>query len=279
MAVKTFKAITPSLRFKTSVDYSVLTPAKELPKRPKRLMKDIGKSTGRNNYGRITSWLKGGRVRRKYRTIDFKRDKMEIPGKVASIEYDPYRTAFIALVNYVDGDKRFILAPLNLKVGDPVIASDQADIKPGNNLVLEAIPVGTLVHNVELQPGKGGKIARSAGSYVQLQAKEGEYCFLRMPSGEIRLVHRRCRATIGQLSNTDHENVTIGKAGRNRWLGRRPSVRGVVMNPVDHPMGGGEGRASGGHPRSPWGQKAKGLKTRKIKRTDRFIVKRRKAKK
>ena len=277
MAVKTFKPITPSLRYKSVVDFSVLTPQKERKKIKgiKRLMSSLKRNGGRNGFGHITTRHQGGGHKKKYRQIDFRRDKLNISATVAAIAYDPNRSAFIALLNYLDGEKRFILAPVDLKVGDKVIASDEADIKPGNSLTLSAIPLGTMIHNIELEPGRGGTIARSAGSAVQLMAKEGEYCQVKMPSGEMRKVHRRCRATIGQVSNTDHENIKIGKAGRKRWLGVRPSVRGVAMNPVDHPMGGGEGKSSGGHPRSPWGQKAKGLKTRKIKRTNVFIVKRR----
>jgi large subunit ribosomal protein L2 len=207
--------------------------------------------------------------------VDFKRDKIDIPAKVTALEYDPNRTAFIALLTYADGEKRYILAPLNLKVGDQVIASESADIKPGNTISLKNIPVGTLVHNIEMRPGKGGQAVRSAGAYAQVLGKEGEYCQLRMPSGEVRKVLVDCRATIGQIGNTDHENVTIGKAGRARKMGVRPTVRGVAMNPIDHPMGGGEGKASGGLPRSPWGWYTKGLKTRNSKRTDAFIVKRR----
>jgi len=276
MAVKSFKPTTPSLRFKTIVDYSVLTKAKSRPKRPKSLYSSLSKTAGRDGSGHISVRHKGGGHKRRYRKIDFKRDKIGIPGKISSVEYDPNRSAFIALVTYVDGEKRFILAPNQVQVGDAVIASDDADIKPGNSLTLSAIPLGTSIHNIETIPGEGGMISRSAGSYAQLMAKDGEYCQVKLPSGEIRKVHRRCRATIGQVSNTEHENIKIGKAGRKRWMGVRPTVRGVVMNPVDHPMGGGEGRASGGHPRSPWGQKAKGLRTRRNKRTNVFVVKRRK---
>ncbi len=276
MATKTFKPITPSLRYKTVADFSILTPKKLQPKKPRKLMSSLTKSGGRNALGKMTVRHIGGGHKRKYRLIDFLREKREIPARVASLEYDPNRTAYIALLHYADGEKRYILAPLGLNVGDAVLASDKADIKPGNNLPLSAIPVGTLIHNIEGEPGKGGKLARSAGNYAQLMAKEGDYCQVKMPSGEIRLIHSRCRASIGQLSNTDHENITIGKAGRNRWLGVRPTNRGVSMNPIDHPHGGGEGKASGGgHPRSPWGQPTKGYKTRNNKRTDAFIVKRR----
>jgi large subunit ribosomal protein L2 len=277
MATKSFKAVTPAQRYKTVADFSVLTPKKAQPKKPRRLQSSLNSSGGRNQFGKMTVRHKGGGHKRMYRVVDFIRDKREIPAKVASLEYDPNRTAYIALLNYADGEKRYILAPLNLNVGDAVIASDTADIKPGNNLALSAIPVGTLIHNIESEPGKGGKLARSAGNYAQLMAKEGDYAQLKMPSGEIRLIHSRCRASIGQLSNTDHENIKIGKAGRNRWLGIRPTNRGVSMNPIDHPHGGGEGKSSGGgHPRTPWGVPTKGYKTRNNKRTDKFIVKRRK---
>jgi large subunit ribosomal protein L2 len=276
MAIKSFKPKTPSQRYKTVADFSILTPKKDQPHRPRKLTQPLTKSGGRNQFGKMTVRHIGGGHKRKYRVIDFSRDKRDIPAKVASLEYDPNRTAYIALLNYQDGEKRYILAPLHLKVGDPVIASDQADIKPGNNLALSAIPVGTLIHNLEVEPGHGGKLARSAGGFAQLMAKDGDYCQVKMPSGEIRLLHARCRASIGQISNTEHENMTIGKAGRNRWLGVRPTNRGVSMNPVDHPHGGGEGKASGGgHPRTPWGVPTKGYKTRNNKRTDAFIVKHR----
>lgn len=277
MPIKSFKPTTPSLRYKNVADFSVLTPKDQQPKKPRKMKVALTKSGGRNVYGRMTVRHIGGGHKRKYRMVDFLRDKREIPAKVASIEYDPNRTAYIALLHYADGEKRYIIAPLNLNVGDPVLASDSADIKPGNNLSLGSIPVGTLIHNIEVEPGKGGKLGRSAGNFAQLMAKEGEYCQVKMPSGEIRLLHSRCRASIGQLSNTDHENISIGKAGRNRWLGIRPTNRGVSMNPIDHPHGGGEGKSSGGgHPRTPWGVPTKGYKTRNNKRTDSFIVKRRK---
>ncbi len=276
MATKSFKPTTPSLRFKTVADFSVLTPKSKQPSRPRRLTSALTKSGGRNQFGKMTVRHIGGGHKRKYRLIDFKRDKREIPAVVSSIEYDPNRTAYIALITYADGEKRFVLAPLGLSVGDKVIASDTADIKPANNLPLSAIPVGTLIHNLEMLPGKGGKLVRSAGGFAQLMAKEGAYCQVKMPSGEIRLLHARCRASVGQLSNTDHENITIGKAGRKRWMGVRPTVRGVAMNPIDHPHGGGEGKTSGGgHPRTPWGMPTKGYKTRNNKRTDAFIVKHR----
>lgn len=277
MAVKTFKPTTPSNRYKTVADFSILTPKKDQPKKPASLFADLRKSGGRNNYGKMTVRHVGGGHRRKYRVIDFLRDKREIPAKVASLEYDPNRTAYIALLNYADGEKRYVLAPIGLKVGDPVIASDAADIKPANNLSLSNIPVGTFLHNLEVEPGKGGKLSRSAGNFAQLMAKEGVYCQVKMPSGEVRLIHSRCRASIGQLSNTEHENIALGKAGRKRWLGVRPTNRGVSMNPIDHPHGGGEGKSSGGgHPRTPWGVPTKGFKTRNNKRTDAFILKRRK---
>jgi len=277
MAVKTFKPTTPSLRFKTVADFSVLTPKKDQPKKPRALLSSLVKSGGRNTTGRMTVRHIGGGHKRKYRLVDFMRDKKEIVACVASIEYDPNRTAYIALLNYADGEKRYILAPLGLSVGDRVLASDSADIKPANNLRLSAIPVGTVIHNIEVEPGRGGRLARSAGNFAQLMAKEGEYCQVKMPSGEMRLIHSNCSASIGQLSNQEHENLKIGKAGRARWLGVRPTNRGVSMNPIDHPHGGGEGKSSGGgHPRTPWGVPTKGYKTRNNKRTDAFIVKRRK---
>lgn len=276
MPIKSFKPTTPSLRFKNVADFSELTPKKKQPHKPRALMSALNQSGGRNQFGKMTVRHIGGGHKRKYRVIDFLRNKREITAKVASLEYDPNRTAYIALLNYADGEKRYIIAPLNLKVGDSVIASDQADIKPGNHLSLSAIPVGTLIHNIEIEPGKGGKLARSAGNFAQLMAKESDYCQVKMPSGESRLLHAKCRASIGQLSNTDHENIAIGKAGRSRWLGIRPTNRGVSMNPIDHPHGGGEGKSSGGgHPRTPWGVPTKGYKTRNNKRTDAFIVKRR----
>ena len=243
----------------------------------KPLTEPLKVSGGRNNTGEQTSWWRGGGHKRLYRIIDFKRDKRNIPAKVSSIEYDPNRSARIALVTYADGEKRYILQPLGLKVGDTIIAGDSVDILPGNCLPLGHIPLGTTVHNVELKPGKGAQIARSAGSAVQLVAREGEYASVKMPSGEIRLISVECLATVGQVGNIDHENVSIGKAGRSRWLGKRPHVRGVAMNPVDHPLGGGEGKTSGGrHPVTPWGIPTKGYKTRRNKRSDRFIVERRK---
>ncbi len=277
MAVKTFKPTTPSLRYKSVADFSVLTPKKKQPKKPRALIVAKTGTGGRNNLGKMTVRHIGGGHKQKYRVIDFKREKREIPATVASVEYDPNRTAYIALLHYADGEKRYILSPVGLNVGDPVLASDSADIKPGNNLALSAVPVGTLLHNLEVEPGKGGRLVRSAGNYAQLMAKEGVYCQVKMPSGEIRLLHSRCRATIGQIGNQEHENIAIGKAGRARWMGIRPTNRGVSMNPIDHPHGGGEGKSSGGgHPRTPWGVPTKGYKTRSNKRTQAFIVKRRK---
>ena len=276
MATKKFKPTTPSMR------QTVLVTSKGLDskvKTPKALLKSSSKTAGRNNAGRITTRHMGGGAKQRYRVIDFKRNKENIPAKVEAIHYDPNRTCNIALLSYADGEKKYILAPLGLKRGDTVISSADADIKVGNAKRLQDIPVGTLVHNVELNPGAGGQIARSAGAYVQVMAKEGDSCLLRMPSGELRKVKLVCRATIGQVGNLEHEQRVLGKAGRKRHLGVRPTVRGVVMNPIDHPHGGGEGRTSGGrHPVSPWGTPTKGYKTRKNKRTDRFIVKRRKSK-
>jgi large subunit ribosomal protein L2 len=227
-------------------------------------------------YGRITSRYIGGGHKRLFRIIDFKREKLDIPAKVAAIEYDPNRSANIALLHYLDGEKRYILAPLDLKAGETVMSGERVDIRPGNALPLKNIPLGTLIHNIEMKPGKGAQLIRSAGSSAQLMAKEGKYAHIKMPSGEVRLIQQNCYATIGQVGNLDHENVTIGKAGRTRWLGRNPRVRGVAMNPVDHPLGGGEGKSSGGrHPVTPWGVPTKGYKTRQNKATDKYIVKRR----
>jgi large subunit ribosomal protein L2 len=269
MALKKVKPVSPGRRtqvYSTFEEISRTTPEKSL-------IRSIHKSGGRNVHGRITSRHRGGGHKRHYRLIDFKRDKTGIPTKVATIEYDPNRSVRIALLHYHDGEKRYILAPLNLLVGTTVISGADADIRPGNTLPLTNIPLGTLVHNLELQPGKGGQIVRSAGTYAQLMAKEARYALVKLPSGEVRMILINCRATIGQLGNTDHENMTLGKAGRKRWLGRRPKVRGVAMNPVDHPMGGGEGRSSGGrHPCTPWGVPTKGYRTRKNKKTDRYIV-------
>ena len=274
MGVKEFRPTSAGRRFMSGLTYEEITEKKP----EKSLVTRVKKTGGRNNTGRITTRHHGGGHKRKYRIVDFRRDKIEIEGKVASIQYDPYRSANIALIYYVDGEKRYIVAPLGLKVGDKIVSSKKGDteIKEGNSLPLKLIPVGTLVHNVEVKPGKGAQLARSAGSFAQLVAKEGDYATVRLPSGEVKLVHLSCTATIGQVGNIEHENITVGKAGRSRWLGIRPTVRGVAMNPVDHPLGGGEGRSKGGrHPCSPWGQLAKGLKTRKNKRTDKFIVKRR----
>jgi large subunit ribosomal protein L2 len=271
MGIKTYKPTSPGRRFQTVQTFDDITTNE--PHKP--LVENLHRSGGRNNHGELTSWWRGGGHKRLYRIIDFKRDKKDIPGKVATIEYDPNRSARIALVTYSDGEKRYILQPLGLKVGDAVIAGDNVDILPGNALPLKNIPLGTMLHNVELKPGKGGQIARSAGSSVQLVAKEGDYASVKMPSGEIRHIAMVCYATVGQVGNIDHENVSIGKAGRNRWLGKRPHNRGVVMNPVDHPHGGGEGKTSGGrHPVSPWGLPTKGYKTRNRKQTDKFIVQR-----
>jgi len=256
---------------------STLTNEELTKKKPEKgLVESLPRTGGRNNLGEITCWHKGGGHKRKYRIVDFRRDKGGVPAKVAAIEYDPNRSARIALLNYADGEKRYIIWPVGLKVGDSVVSGPEADIKPGNALPIRNIPVGTLVHNVELKIGKGGQIARSAGAVVQILAKEGAYAHLRLASGEVRLVLVDCMATVGQVGNTDHEKVSLGKAGRNRWKGVRPTVRGVAMNPVDHPLGGGEGRSSGGrHPCTPWGKPTKGHKTRKNPSTDRYIVKRR----
>jgi large subunit ribosomal protein L2 len=257
---------------------TVLTSEDLTPKKPERQLVESKRSTGgRNNQGSITCRHHGGGHKKKYRIVDFRRDKKDIPAKVSAIEYDPNRSARIALLHYADGEKRYILSPAGLTVGDTVVAGASADIKPGNALPIRNIPVGTLVHNVELKMGKGGQLARSAGSVVQILAKEGQYAHLRLASGEVRLVFMDCMATVGQVGNLDHEQVSLGKAGRSRWLGIRPTVRGVAMNPVDHPLGGGEGKSSGGrHPCTPWGKPTKGYKTRKNPSTDRYIVKRRK---
>ncbi len=273
MPIRKFNPTSPGSRFQTVQTFDDITTEK--PYKP--LVEPLHQSGGRNNQGELTSWWRGGGHKRMYRVIDFKRDKRDIPARVSTIEYDPNRSARIALLTYADGEKRYILQPIGLKVGDTIVAGQDVDILPGNSLPLKNIPLGTLLHNVELRPGKGGQIARSAGSSVQLVAKEGEYASVKMPSGEIRKIHAECFATIGQVGNLDHENVSIGKAGRSRWLGQRPHVRGVAMNPVDHPLGGGEGKTSGGrHPVSPWGLPTKGYKTRNRKMTDKFIVERRK---
>ncbi len=269
MPVKKYKPTSPGRRFMSVIVDEELT--KKEPE--KSLLEPLKKSGGRNAYGRITSRHRGGGHKRKYRIIDFKRNKFGVPAKVAAIEYDPNRSSRIALLHYADGEKRYILAPLGLKTGDQVISDEVTDVKPGNSMPLKNIPLGTLVHNIEMRPGKGGQVVRSAGTAAQVMAKEGKYVQIRLPSGEVRMFLQECRATIGQVGNLDHENVSIGKAGRSRWLGRRPRVRGVAMNPVDHPMGGGEGKSSGGrHPCSPWGWPTKGYRTRGKKPSDRFIV-------
>jgi large subunit ribosomal protein L2 len=272
MAVKKVKPTSPGRRFQNYAGFEEIT--KTTPE--KKLIKALKKSGGRNAHGRITSRRRGGGHKRFYRIVDFKRNKDGVPATVAAIEYDPNRSARIALLNYADGEKRYIIAPLKLAVGDTVMSGPDADIQPGNALPLANIPLGTHIHNIELRLGKGGQIVRSAGTFAQLMAKEDRYALLKLPSGEVRMVLLNCKATVGQLGNVTHENVSLGKAGRNRWKGRRPEVRGVAMNPVDHPMGGGEGRSSGGrHPCSPWGMPTKGFRTRKNKRTNRYIVKRR----
>lgn len=271
MGIKKYKPTTPTLRFRTGYTFSEITT--DTPE--KSLLKPVRKSGGRNNMGRITCRHRGGGHRRHYRIIDFKREKFGVPAKVASIEYDPNRTARIALLHYVDGEKRYIIAPEGLEVGTKVLSGPEAEISLGNALPLERIPLGSTVHNIELKKGKGGQIARSAGAYGQVVAKDGDYVHVKMPSNDVHLIRKECLATIGQVSNSDHNLIQIGKAGRKRWLGIRPTVRGVVMNPVDHPMGGGEGKSSGGrHPVSPWGKPAKGGKTRKHKKySDKYIVK------
>jgi large subunit ribosomal protein L2 len=272
MGIKKYRPITPSSRFRTTPTFEEITSI--VPE--KSLIQILKKSGGRNNKGRITAYQRGGGHKRYYRIIDFKRNKHDIPARVASIEYDPNRSARIALLHYVDGEKRYILAPDGLNVDDMLMSGDKADIRVGNATQLARIPLGTMVHNVEMRPGKGGQIARGAGTMVQLMAKEGKYAHLKMPSNEVRLVPMECMATIGQVGNLDHENLVMGKAGAHRWRGRRPNVRGVAMNPVDHPMGGGEGRSSGGrHPCTPWGKPTKGKKTRRKKVSDALIVKRR----
>ena len=273
MAIRKLKPTSAGRRFMTVSDFAEITKAEP----EKSLTEGLTKKSGRNSYGRVTSRRRGGGHKRRYRIIDFKRNKNDVPAVVFSVEYDPNRSARIALLHYADGEKRYILAPHGIGVGDQVLAGDSADIKPGNALDLSKIPVGTVVHNIELQPGKGGQMCRAAGTYAQLIAKEGKYALLRLPSGEVRNVLVVCRATVGQVGNIHHEKVCIGKAGRARWMGKRPEVRGVAMNPVDHPLGGGEGRSSGGrHPVSPWGMPTKGYKTRnKNKASSKLIVKRR----
>lgn len=272
MALKNYKPTTPGQRQLVLVDRSELWKGKPIAS----LTEGLRKSGGRNNTGRITVRFRGGGHKRRYRMIDFKRKKFDIVGTVERLEYDPNRTAFIALISYADGEKAYILAPQRLAVGDQVVSGEKVDIKPGNALPLKNIPVGSIVHNVELKPGKGGQIARSAGAYVQLVGKDQGYAQLRLSSGEVRMVRGECMATIGAVSNPDNQNINLGKAGRKRWLGFRPHVRGVAMNPVDHPHGGGEGRTSGGrHPVTPWGKPTKGKKTRSNKKTDRLIMRRR----
>ncbi len=275
MALKTHKPMTPGMRGLVLVDRSALYKGKPV----KTLTEGLTKKGGRNNTGRITARRQGGGHKRRYRLIDFKRRKFDVSATVERIEYDPNRTAFIALLKYDDGELSYILAPQRVKVGDKLIAGESADIKPGNALPLSNIPVGTIVHNVELKPGKGGQLARAAGTYLQMVGRDAGYALLRLGSGEMRMVRSECMATIGAVSNPDQQNIKLGKAGRNRWLGKRPSVRGVAMNPVDHPHGGGEGRTSGGrHPVTPWGKPTKGKRTRSNKKTDRLIVRRRRKK-
>jgi len=272
MALKKFKPVTPALRFKTVSDFSEITRHKP----EKSLLEPLKRSGGRDSHGHTSSWCRGGGHKRKYRIIDFKRDKLGIPAKVASIEYDPNRSSRIALLHYVDGEKRYIIAPLGIGVGDTLMSGPGAEIRDGNCLPLKLIPLGTAVHNLELIPGKGGQVARGAGSECQLMAKEGRYAQVRLPSGEVRMFDLECYCTIGKVGNLDHENEVVGKAGKSRWLGRRPNNRGVTMNPHDHPMGGGEGKTSGGrHPCTPWGKPTKGMKTRKKKLSDKLIVRRR----
>jgi large subunit ribosomal protein L2 len=272
MGIIKYKPTSPGRRFQSVSDFAEITSSEPV----KSLLKPLKRTGGRNCHGRITARFIGGGHKRKYRVIDFCRDKADIPAKVAAIEYDPNRSARIALLNYRDGEKRYIVAPAQINVGDVLFSGDKADIKPGNAIPLKYIPLGSLIHNVELKVGCGGQLIRSAGAYGQLMAKEGSYAQVRLPSGEVRKVFIECMATIGQVGNNDHENISIGKAGRTRWLGKKPHNRGVVMNPVDHPMGGGEGKSSGGrHPCTPWGIPTKGHKTRKNKSTDKYIVKRR----
>ena len=272
MALKKFKPVTPSLRFKTVSDFAEITSAGP----EKSLVRPLKRSGGRDNHGHTSSWCRGGGHKRRYRVVDFKRDKIGIPAKVATIEYDPNRSSRIALLHYVDGEKRYIIAPLGVGVGDTLVSGPKAEIREGNALPLRNVPLGTAVHNLEIIPGKGGQFARGAGSGCQHMANEGRNAQLRLPSGEVRMFDLDCYCTIGQVGNLDHEKIVTGKAGKSRWLGRRPSTRGVAMNPHDHPMGGGEGKTSGGrHPCTPWGKSTKGLKTRKKKPSDKYIVRRR----
>ena len=273
MAIKQFKPTSPGRRGMSCFTFDEIT--KSSPE--KSLTEPLRRTGGRTNRGRISIWFRGGGHKRRYRVVDFRRDKRDVPAKVAAIEYDPNRSARLALLHYVDGEKRYILWPEGLAVGATVVAGEGADILPGNCLPLKMIPAGTMIHNVELRPGKGGQMVRSAGGAAQLVGKEGDYAQVKLPSGEVRMVGVDCHATIGQVGNLDHKNVSVGKAGRTRWKGRRPHNRGVSMNPVDHPHGGGEGKTSGGrHPVTPWGKPTKGAKTRNNKRTQKFIVKRRK---
>jgi large subunit ribosomal protein L2 len=274
MALKEYKPTSPAQRHMTVSDFAEITKVKP----EKKLTVTMKRSGGRNNHGHITTRHIGGGHKRRYRIIDWRRDKDGVPAKVASIEYDPNRTARIALLNYADGEKRYILAPIGVSVGDTLVSGDAVDVRPGNALPVKGIPVGTVIHNLEAQPGSGAKMIRTAGSFGQLMAKEGKYAQVRMPSGEVRQVLIDCKAVIGQLSNIENSSIRIGKAGKSRWRGIRPTVRGLAMNPVDHPHGGGEGKSGQGnpHPVSPWGQKTKGLKTRNNRRTDKFIVSRRK---
>jgi len=272
MGIKSFKPTTPGRRWMTVSDFADLT--KRVPE--KSLLRPLKKKGGRNNQGIITCRHKGGGHKQRYRLIDFRREKTGVAARVAAVEYDPNRTARIALLHYTDGDKRYIIAPSSIKVDDVIRTTDQLDMRPGNCLPIGLMPLGTQIHNIEIKPGKGGQLVRSAGSLAEILAKEGAYAHVRLPSGEVRLFRQDCRATIGQVSNIDNFNISLGKAGRSRWMGIRPSVRGVAMNPVDHPMGGGEGKASGGRPScSPWGKYTKGLKTRKRQLSDKMIVKRR----
>jgi large subunit ribosomal protein L2 len=275
MALKTFNPTTPSQRQLVIVDRGELWKGEPV----KALTEGLRKSGGRNNAGRVTLRFRGGGHKRRYRIVDFKRRKDDVVATVERLEYDPNRTAFIALVRYADGELAYILAPQRLKAGDQIVSGEKVDVKPGNAMPMRSMPIGTIIHNVEMKPGKGGQLARSAGTYCQLVGRDAGYALLRLASGEVRMVRSECRATIGAVSNPDQQNIVIGKAGRNRWLGHRPSVRGVAMNPIDHPHGGGEGRTSGGrHPVTPWGKPTKGKKTRQNKATDRFIVRRRKQK-
>ena len=272
MPVKTYRPTTPGRRQMTRLERTEIT--RETPE--KSLLEPLHKTGGRNSLGRVSVWQRGGGHKRMYRRIDFRRDKPDIPARVATIEYDPNRSANIALLHYADGEKRYILHPLGLNVGDTVAAGPKVDILPGNHLPLRNIPPGTMVHNLELRPGKGGQLVRAAGTSAQLLSKEDDYALVKLPSGETRKILAECRATIGQIGNLDHESISLGKAGRSRWLGRRPRVRGVAMNPVDHPHGGGEGKAgTGGTPRTPWGKPTRGFRTRKNPRTEKYIVQRR----